>query len=545
MRIHSYCRLPLRARKIRKILRGYNIMKKSGGIKFYRDLVSTFVVMKFQILEDSFSQRFFGAASPFAEISVRQFLLTRLINIKFHDSICMWYASGKPIRYPLPMHWQRLLEESGVRVDRGYSSSLFFIFILSMFFFNILASLRFQIKSFFLQSIGNEVDAYIFFAGLKENNLSKTLGVLNGGSASNSTYDICSWYYQRFSEEQGFSVLTHDLRQAAYPFESVSVQNRKYPWFSIYGSRQRSYLLFWWAWAVSLGLTELLRGRWWYAAMLYESSLAKAVSLVDSNRLAKSYLFHYSSSRFRPLWTYTCEKMGSDVIAYFYSTYEQPRVANTSETRFFDYGAITWGKLYVWTKTQKDSILKANIQYKPDVSVVGPVWFEDSGGSLDTLPLNGISVFPVTNHRVVYHRGLSSNAEWLAVYPDLYRRFLMDISSVLRSLGLTMLVKVKRDIGVRERKSTKMLHSELANVDNVHFVDPSISAFRLMARSVAAISMPFTSTALCGPSQDFPSIYYDPTGWIEKTDPAGNGIPILSGIDELECWMNDLVSNIE
>jgi len=46
--------------------------------------------------------------------------------------------------------------------------------------------------------------------------------------------------------------------------------------------------------------------------------------------------------------------------------------------------------------------------------------------------------------------------------------------------------------------------------------------------------MPFTSTALVARNPGKPSYYYDPSGIIQKDDRATHGIPVISGVDELQ-----------
>ena len=52
--------------------------------------------------------------------------------------------------------------------------------------------------------------------------------------------------------------------------------------------------------------------------------------------------------------------------------------------------------------------------------------------------------------------------------------------------------------------------------------------------------MAFTSTATIADSEDKPSVYYDPTGLIDRNDVAGHGVQVLIGIDELKDWFKAL-----
>ena len=72
-------------------------------------------------------------------------------------------------------------------------------------------------------------------------------------------------------------------------------------------------------------------------------------------------------------------------------------------------------------------------------------------------------------------------------------------------------------------------------------VEPDISAIRVIESSVAVISMPFTSTALIAREMGKPSVYYDPTGLLQKDDRAAHGIEVLSNTDELNSWLSAVI----
>jgi polysaccharide biosynthesis PFTS motif protein len=78
----------------------------------------------------------------------------------------------------------------------------------------------------------------------------------------------------------------------------------------------------------------------------------------------------------------------------------------------------------------------------------------------------------------------------------------------------------------------------LAENSHVVPVAPDISAIRVIESSIAVISMPFTSTALIAKEMGKPSAYYDPCGILQRDDRAAHGIPILSGVKELEAWLS-------
>ena len=52
--------------------------------------------------------------------------------------------------------------------------------------------------------------------------------------------------------------------------------------------------------------------------------------------------------------------------------------------------------------------------------------------------------------------------------------------------------------------------------------------------------MPFTATALIAKKMGKPTVYYDPSGLIQKDDRGAHGIEIISGKKELEAWLEKL-----
>ena len=72
-------------------------------------------------------------------------------------------------------------------------------------------------------------------------------------------------------------------------------------------------------------------------------------------------------------------------------------------------------------------------------------------------------------------------------------------------------------------------------------IDPDTSAYELIEKCSAVISMPFTSTAHIARELGKPSCFYDPTGLIERDDRAAHGIPIMIGRLELQAWLEAVV----
>lgn len=119
--------------------------------------------------------------------------------------------------------------------------------------------------------------------------------------------------------------------------------------------------------------------------------------------------------------------------------------------------------------------------------------------------------------------------------------FLQDIQLVLSEFGIDMAFKRKRDIGRYAHPVYRAAVEVIEAESNVISIPSSVSASRLIEKSLAVISMPYTSTALLGFNQGKPSVYYDSVGNVVRDDCAAHGIPVLIGRDELRYWISSTV----
>ena len=85
--------------------------------------------------------------------------------------------------------------------------------------------------------------------------------------------------------------------------------------------------------------------------------------------------------------------------------------------------------------------------------------------------------------------------------------------------------------------------SQLSEKVNYTSIDPGIDALNIIQQTKACISMPFTSTALIAKHEGKPSVFYDPSGIIQKDDMAAHGIQVINNLYELEEWVKTSIVN--
>jgi len=261
------------------------------------------------------------------------------------------------------------------------------------------------------------------------------------------------------------------------------------------------------------------------------------VKLADKEQLAKDYLFHNSEPFYRPLWTYEAEVKKSRIIFYFYGVNIETFKTKDGYQVAGPWHLITWPYYLVWDKYHANFINRFD-QHSPIVEEVGVIWFSSNDGELSSPPQNSIAVFDVQPFRGSFYISIGAAIEYYV--PSIANQFLSDIQKVTDQNNLVMTHKRKRTNKYMHKKYMHKL-KKLNQKENYIEIDPDISANSLIKKTLASVSMPFTSTALIAQSEGKPSIYYDPTGMIQKDDRAAHGIPILSKIDELEEWVRNIV----
>ena len=89
-----------------------------------------------------------------------------------------------------------------------------------------------------------------------------------------------------------------------------------------------------------------------------------------------------------------------------------------------------------------------------------------------------------------------------------------------------------------EKKYIRNFYKKLKQNPKVIYIDSKISPYKLIENSKCVISLPFTSTSVAASYLGIKSIYYDPTGEVIYDDLSSNGVPLISGIDNLRNWLS-------
>ena len=121
---------------------------------------------------------------------------------------------------------------------------------------------------------------------------------------------------------------------------------------------------------------------------------------------------------------------------------------------------------------------------------------------------------------------------------EIMDQFLSDIAEVIGDLGMVMVLKIKRDIGnhdsVRHRKIIKSFRTK----KHIIVLDPLINAERVIDKTSATLSIPFTSTGVIANYKGKPSAFYDPSDTLVNDENCTHGVDMLQNISDLKLWLS-------
>jgi len=201
----------------------------------------------------------------------------------------------------------------------------------------------------------------------------------------------------------------------------------------------------------------------------------------------------------------------------------------------YDWRLSNWPDYLTWDNYSKNFIKSAVYSYSR-VHIVGPIWFS-SGGKIEDIPKDSISVFDVSPFQEDIYVILGETDE--RYVPKTVNKFLNDIHSVLKKNNITMAHKRKRPNPKIHKEYLKNI-GELKKQKNYIAMDPELSPQAVINKTKACISMPFTSTALIAKHDGKPSVFYDPNGVTHIDKKVMYGVPILTSIDELQQWIEEV-----
>jgi polysaccharide biosynthesis PFTS motif protein len=507
--------------KLRLINRGYKQLQDSNRLALILKLKN--VLTKTELKSVKIHNIFLGKNNLDIGLSVRQYLTVRLLGISFNKAILYSVGSEKPLRHPLPSEWRNALISEKIQVDNFSCALLWYGYVILLWGYGVLQWLK-NFWSIFYKcpDLGN----YIYFHGLSKDNISHDAKVHN----------IVNWYLQWKNKNKNINSICHSVN---------GLSNFKYNGLNIVNTDglpklKGRQIMYYYLYSIYLIIYSFIMIfiKPYNGLMLGEILKLVRTSFASKDQLASDYMFHNSGPYYRPIWTYEAHRKGSRILFYFYSTNNE-NFKNVDVDGYplqNPWHLISWPYYLVWDRYQAD-FLKKNNGYDLVIEEVGQIWFSSDNAKLPIFPKTSFSIFDVQPMRSSYYMTLGLDNDFYK--GNVANQFLNDIQLVLESNQITLLHKRKRAslfVNKKYKSNLKRMTKKLNYIE----MPVDIDATQIIQKTKACISMPFTSTALIAKLEGKPSVYYDPYGTIQKDDPAAHGIPILSGVDELNAWVRNL-----
>ncbi len=504
-------------------------MQKQKNLSLWRNLKEN-ILLTTPSHEIKFSKFFLGNESlPSATLIIHQYCIDKLLTNKLYFKILQSLSNRKSVVYPLPRKWYSCFVGLNIKISR-LSIFAFYLFVI----LNYIKSVFFGISLIFAGPILEKPiipkRKKVHFLNVLPNNFPSSV-------ESKFNFDLFTWYLtNRNSNVNILHDLKNGLKSDDYINSTISYSVN--PAEVIYGFVNRLNFSLWFFFAALICFFDFVRGKWYSALIFKEAIKAKVVRI--NTRMADEYLFPYSGQSYMPMWVNELKPRKIIAICYFYATFEQPSI--DSEPINNEFYLYNWPHTFFWNNFQLLKI-KQSSPYFYSGEIVGPIWYSDNSEILNESTRPFIVIFDIPPHRKYFHFSTSTLTEYFENNDNVYLKFLQDIVSCAQELNILVIHKTKRDIGERSVKKYTSLLRKLKNSSYYESASPDISPIKLIDKSIAVISMPFTSTAIYGRHRNKPSIYYDPVNWIRQNDIAAHDIPIITGKDGLKFWLLNILQH--
>ena len=463
-----------------------------------------------------------------------QYLGQQLLNQKFIWVYLFFYSKSSSLIFPLPSEWQKSLQESGTKVNNTFSLILYYFFLIYSFFIGLYFFFKIVIKYLYFNLFYKTQVTFNKFTIFKNINSSKI------NLTSKTQYHLLNWYRDKIDKDAHIVFLS-SLNKNKQHNDKLAEANDEF--FLFY----KDFNLFKFIFLFLKSLIEFRK----FSLIEYNLLLFKDLIELNFYRSLKTnkinrILFVWTNNNYKPLWVYEVEKKGTEVVIFFNGFINEIRL--NSHLKFdYDHEGLkdmTWSNYFVWDQASL-KFLTQKIEKKINIQITGPSYFSDTDKDFE-LPKKSVVIFGYENHK--RNIGINTISEYEhcnenfigAKEPNLLKFFYNDIYDVAIQNNFNVVIKRKNQLNQLEIKRNKYFFDNFFLKPNVISIDSNISAFRLVEKSYINISLPFTSTGLIGSVYGKKSIYYDPFKWIQKNDPSGSNLPLLSGKDELEEWFHNL-----
>ncbi len=503
-------------------------LSRSGLIDEIRNLLNQ--IHKIEIYHKPISKNIWSNKKfPSHGLVLKQFFVQSLGFQKIKTMMIYFTLKKKTkLIFPLPTLWQKKIEENSklnLKTSHFLCSSLFGLFVFYSIIKGLFKSIFlifFVIKKKILKEylLKNDED-YIVIPNypMSKSRIDQSM----------SEYNLVNWIKKRegnknfiFTDSKSKKIKIYNQITVVENINDIFLENLNLKNFIL--DIFKYFLLF---------FIEILLFR--YGSLLLMNEYFQYLVLKNSNTKKVKFLFVWENNIKRPLWSYVTEEEPEIINLSNFNELRNNKENNLSYD-FEGYFISSWNKYNVWTEQCKN-FLNERLKNNPKINVVGPIFSYDLGLELELPKTNIISIFGYETHK--WSCGISTIAEYQNKNLFLIKKFYTDVLDIIKGKDIFLAIKRKKEFSqTLEKKYIKNIFEKLKKHPQVIYVNPKISAYRLIENTNCTISMPFTSTSVAAKFLNKNSIYYDPINQINIDDPSSCGVKLIKDKVELSKWLN-------
>ena len=197
-------------KSLKNSTRGYHLLKKTNNLSLVPKINQILCKTEFKKYKNYTNYFFFGKAKIDIELSLRQYLMTILVNYNFNKNLLASIGRGdRKMNYPLPKMWRNELLKNNFKINNIsglFTWNLFLFKILFYGLFNNLKRLLICIIGLFNNSI-SDTEGGIYFDRLTKNNLPSK-------NKKKGKHNIVDWYHNNISKNKK-NIYYHNVPNAS------------------------------------------------------------------------------------------------------------------------------------------------------------------------------------------------------------------------------------------------------------------------------------------------------------------------------------------
>ena len=457
------------------------------------------------------------------EIIVRQLLLNKLANVnQISKSIFISFFLFKTVILFLPLNYLYVFKQK-FRISLFFSSFFFYCHVFSKIISSIIIFLKFLFNKKFKFK---DNSMYLFGFPTMATNFDPVGNNFMNWILMNKDSDIKSIYYNSTVKTSEITHKNINIIPTTNDALFIRLNSKQYIHFTI-----------WFIIAATYSLFNFLFCKWWHLYLLPETLKFKYLLILNKSHLPKKIYFTLGNLVYRPMWSYALEYLGKDVILINYG----PSISGVNyKKKLIHYPGFltqTWNNRYEYS-FEYINYLKQKLLFKFKYKLHANIFWLDYEKEINIKSkMKKVTVFDSTpfslDHQLsrLYFNQLGD--ENFAI------KFIKDIAELAESLNIFLIIKQKKftdnQISLKYRSYLNMLesHKNILRIEN-------ISATRLIYKSDAIITYPFTSAAIIAKNLKKRVCFYKPMRKQYTDSVQSLGIHICYSKIQLKNWLKNI-----